>query len=97
MSRVRRPDDGPLRARCLSAPSLATRPPAASRAARRGVATGRRTADTLKIGVFYVKARALTFSEEAAAAEVFEAMVFEALFQRFPQHSLWSFPTRDDV
>ena len=58
LSRVRRPDDGPLPARFLPAPSLVTRPPAPSRAARRGVATGRTISDTLAIHFFYVYARA---------------------------------------
>ena len=52
LSRVRRPDDGPLPARFLPAPSLVTRPPAPSRAARRGLATGRTISDTLGIGLF---------------------------------------------
>ena len=75
--------------------SSLARPSAPSRAARRGVAIGRTISDTLAIGFFDVYARALTLFEEAA--EVVEAMVFEAFFQCFPQHSLWSFPTRDDV
>ena len=83
LSRVRRPDDGPLPARFLPAPSLFTRPPACRqpvpfRAARRGVATGRTISDTLAIGFFDLCVRALTLFEEAA--EVVERMVFEALF-----------------
>ena len=74
LSRVRRPDDGPLPDRCLPAPSFVTLPPAA----HRGVAIGRTISDTLGIGFFDVYARALTLFEEAA--EVVETRVFEALF-----------------
>ena len=92
LSRVRRPEDGPLPAWFLPAPSLVTRPPAPSRAARRGVATGRTISDTLAIGFLDVYARALTLFAESV--EVVEAMVFETLLLLFPpaQYLFFSYP-----
>ena len=78
LSRVRRPDDGPLASRCLPAPLLVTLPPGR----RPPTAVWQSVAQPqihLQL-VFYVYARALTHSEEVTAAEAVQAMVFEAVF-----------------
>ena len=46
--------------------------------------------------VLYAYARSLSLFEEPAA-EVVAAMVLKRFFQVPPQHSLWSFSTRDSV
>ena len=97
LSRVRRPNDGPLTTRCLPAPSLVFRPPGRPLRPAPPTAVRQLVAQSqihLQLFFFDVYARAITRFEEAA--EVVGTVVFEALFLIVsPSTVFWSFPTRE--